>query len=238
MKDLILAVDCSLQLTNVALLSILEEGVFVSERLDIGRRQAAELPLAAERLLANAGRSFGDIALVAVTNGPGYFTGIRVGASYATALAYGLGVKIVPVSTLHMLAYPFLGSRPVISVVYAGRGQVYAASFGCACLEEGKEALPAGEYESDVLGAWLSRRKGASVFPQDLQDLLLVSDDPEKVASISGLPKEIHPKIRRAIPDAANVARISAQAAKRGESISPMELSISYHRLPQTGGYA
>jgi tRNA threonylcarbamoyladenosine biosynthesis protein TsaB len=225
MKGLILAVDCSLRWTNAALFSdSFGEGVSASERLDIGRRQAAELPLAAERLLAGANLSFGDIELVAVTNGPGYFTGIRVGASYAAALAYGLGVKILPVSTLHMLAYPFLGSRPVLSVVYAGRGQAYAASFGCA------PALSAGEYEGSVLGAWLSRREAFSS-----QDLLLVSDDPEKVASASGLPAETHSKIRRVFPDAAIVAQIAARAASRGESISPMELRISYHRAPQTG---
>jgi tRNA threonylcarbamoyl adenosine modification protein YeaZ len=225
MNGLILAVDCSLRWTNVALLSadVSAPGVSASECLDIGRRQAAELPLVAERLLADAGRSFDDIALVAVTNGPGYFTGIRVGAAYATGLAYGLGVKIIPVSTLHMLVYPFLSaSRTVLAVVYAGRERLYAASFGYA--DARGEALPAGEYGADALDAWLSRQG------RD-EDVLLVSDDPEKASSVFGSS----PKIQRASPDAAIVARIAAQAASRGASISPMELRIAYHRSPLSG---
>ena len=128
MKDLILALDCSLRWTNVAVFA--DGGVLLSKCLDIGRRQAAELPLVVEGALKETGRAFSDIGLVAVTNGPGYFTGIRVGAAYAAALAYGLGVKIAPVSTLHMLAYPrVLQSQPVLALVYAGRESVYAASF-------------------------------------------------------------------------------------------------------------
>ncbi|MDR1377848.1 MAG: tRNA (adenosine(37)-N6)-threonylcarbamoyltransferase complex dimerization subunit type 1 TsaB [Synergistaceae bacterium] len=227
---MILAVDCSLRWTNVALFS--EGRVSASERLNIGRRQATELPLMVERLLVNANYSFDDIALVAVTNGPGYFTGIRVGAAYATGLAYGLGVKIVPVSTLYMLAYPFLASRTVLVVVYAGRERLYAASFGHRQKNAQENALPTGEYGSEILEAWLSRQeKGFSS-----QDVLIVSDDPEKVSSAFRLPQEAQKEMRRVPPDAAIVARIAAQAANRGESISPMDLRISYHRSPKTGG--
>jgi tRNA threonylcarbamoyl adenosine modification protein YeaZ len=238
MNELILAIDCSLRWTNVALLSE-REGLSASEHLDIGRRQAAELPLVVERLLANANRSFGDIALVAVTNGPGYFTGIRVGASYATGLAYGLGVKIVPVSTLYMLAYPFLSaSRTVLAVVYAGRERLYAASFGHAQENAQSEVLPAGEYGSDALDAWLSCQQQSQDQEKSFdssRDVLLVSDDPEKASSVWGLPDKIQKKIQRVSPDAAIVAQIAAQAASRGESISPMELRIAYHRSPLSG---
>ena len=104
--DGLLAVDCSLRLTGVALAR--EGHAVASETLDLGRRQGAELPLMAERLLRKAGWTWDDIGRVAVTSGPGYFTGIRVGAAYASALAYGLGVPLVPVSSLELLAL----SRP------------------------------------------------------------------------------------------------------------------------------
>ncbi|MDR2178919.1 MAG: tRNA (adenosine(37)-N6)-threonylcarbamoyltransferase complex dimerization subunit type 1 TsaB [Synergistaceae bacterium] len=241
MKNFILALDCSLRWTNAA---VFEDGeVLASERLDIGRRQAAELPLVVERVLKETNRSFKDIGLVAVTNGPGYFTGIRVGASYAAALAYGLGVKVAPVSTLRMLAYPYTGkskSRPVLALVYAGKGRVYAASFGCA--QYGNTELPPGEYGGDQLGAWLQ---------ENPEEILLVSDDPEKAAETSGLTSR---EILLSPADAAVVAAIAAQMleasyadSRSNDSIqsiafpaafpivSPMELKIFYHRNPQVG---
>jgi hypothetical protein len=49
------------------------------------------------------------------------------------------------------------------------------------------------------------------------------------------VPDKIQKKIQRVSPDAAIVAQIAAQAASRGESISPMELRIAYHRSPLSG---
>ena len=83
-NERLLAVDCSMRITGVALS---ECGKAVaSESLDLGRRQSEELPLMAERLLSGVGWSWSDIGFVAVTNGPGYFTGIRVGAAWASAI--------------------------------------------------------------------------------------------------------------------------------------------------------
>ena len=114
MGKALLALDCSLKWTNVAVLSLSDGGLLAAERLNIGRRQSAELPLVVESILAKTKRGFGDLGLVAVTNGPGYFTGIRVGASYAMALAYGLNLKLVPVYTLHMLDFSWL-SKAVLA---------------------------------------------------------------------------------------------------------------------------
>ncbi|MDR1978336.1 MAG: tRNA (adenosine(37)-N6)-threonylcarbamoyltransferase complex dimerization subunit type 1 TsaB [Synergistaceae bacterium] len=226
MSDLILALDCSLRWTNVA---VLRDGdIFASKRLDIGRRQAAELPLVVESALSEANGAFGDVGLVAVTNGPGYFTGIRVGASYAAALAYGLGVKVAPVSTLHMLAYShILQSRPVLALVYAGRGRAYAASFGCA-RHLNIADLPAGEYGGDQLAAWLSSREGPG-----WKDVFLVSDDPGKaVENLWPTPPQ---PVLQAPPDASVVAKIAWNARESGDVVSPMELKIFYHRDPQVG---
>ena len=104
--DGLLAVDCSLRLTGVALAH--EGHAVASETLDLGRRQGAELPLMAERLLREAGWTWDDIGRVAVTSGPGYFTGIRVGAAYASALAYGLGAQIGMVWSFALVAGIYL----------------------------------------------------------------------------------------------------------------------------------
>jgi len=66
---------------------------------------------------------------VAVTIGPGYFTGVRVGLSYALALAFALEVPIVPIISLNALAYELVYARNavVIPVIWA-RGHEYYAS--------------------------------------------------------------------------------------------------------------
>jgi len=181
----------------------------ISERLDIGRRQAAELPVIVKNALSEAGYSFGQVGLLAVANGPGYFTGIRIGVAYAAALAYGLGVKVAPVSTLHMLAGSQLKKTPVLAAVYAGQERVYAASFGS------DDALPAGEYKKDDIEKWLNRHENAEV----------VSDDPEKAF----LP-HLGRKVTLTRPDASEVARIAWHSPET--AVHPMNIRVAYHRDP------
>ena len=212
----LLAVDCSLRLTGVALAR--EGRAVASETSDLGRRQSAELPLMAERLLEEAGWDWSDVKRVAVTNGPGYFTGIRVGAAWASALAWGLGVPLVPVSSLELLAL----SRPegtkggVLVLVYAGRGAVYAASFGAepagSSLREPE--LPQGEYTAEALTAWLAAHPHIPV----------ISDDPDRMLKAIGLDWAVT-CVR---PDAARLA----EAAWERPSIPPAELRIAYCRAP------
>jgi len=184
----------------------------ISERRDIGRRQAAELPLIVKDALSAAGCSFGQVDLLAVTNGPGYFTGIRVGVSYAAALAYGLGVKVAPVSALHMLASRRMEQTPQLVVVYAGQERVYAASFGC------EDALPAGEYKKCEIEKWLSAH-------EKRENVEVVSDDPGKIF-LTGLGREV----LQVHPDASDVARIAWRSFDT--AVHPMELKVSYHRNP------
>ncbi len=60
---------------------------------------------------------------VAVATGPGSFTGLRVGVSFGLGLAIGLGIPIVPFSTLELQAAR--SQDPALAVSEAGRGRVY-----------------------------------------------------------------------------------------------------------------
>jgi tRNA threonylcarbamoyladenosine biosynthesis protein TsaB len=109
--------------------------------LDVGTRQSELLPEVVRFFLGSMGYSPGDISLMAVTTGPGYYTGIRVGLAYSTALAYSLGVKIVPAPTLAAMAHGVLETleasgapTPVAPLIPAGRGSIYAAVYsGPSC---------------------------------------------------------------------------------------------------------
>ncbi len=71
---------------------------------------------------------------IAVDTGPGLFTGLRVGVATAKGLAHGLGVPVVAVASLDALG---LGARlhpgPVVAVVDARRGEVFAAAYAGGC---------------------------------------------------------------------------------------------------------
>ncbi len=60
---------------------------------------------------------------VAVATGPGSFTGLRSGVSFGLGLAMGLGIPIVPLSTLRIQAAR--SDAPVLALAEAGRGRVY-----------------------------------------------------------------------------------------------------------------
>ena len=128
---------------------------------DLGRRQSQELPLMAERLLTSNGLTWASLDYVALTNGPGYFTGVRVGAAYASGLAYASGAKIIPVSSLEVLAHSSGLSGKILVVVYAGHGFVYAWSDG---------VLESGEYTLAEIHSWIEANP----------DAVIISDDPER----------------------------------------------------------
>lgn len=195
-----LAIDCCLKLTGAALMT---DDVFDSEQYDLGRRQSTELPLMTERILHRNGLSFGDLDYVALTNGPGYFTGIRVGASYASGIAYASGAKIIHVSSLDVLAHSFGDSCLVL--VYAGHGFVYAKSEGI---------LESGEYSHEHILSWLN----------DNPDAKIISDDPERIS----LPQIAIQKVKPEMHSLCEIARERINLA-----VSPMNLKITYYRAPQ-----
>lgn len=83
-----------------------------------------------EDLLRCGNMSMADIDVVAVANGPGSFTGIRIGVSAAIGLAIGVGCPVCGVSTLEAMAYlPEIDKRIICPVMDARREQVYTASF-------------------------------------------------------------------------------------------------------------
>jgi tRNA threonylcarbamoyladenosine biosynthesis protein TsaB len=94
-----------------------------------GNRGGMLLP-AVDRVLRQAGLAARDLDAVAVSIGPGSFTGLRVGIATAKGLARGSGAMLVGVSTLETLAEGYaLAGATVCALLDAYRGEVYMALF-------------------------------------------------------------------------------------------------------------
>lgn len=90
------------------------------------------LPLI-ENLLVGAGRRLAEVELIAVADGPGSFTGVRIGVATAKTLAWALGAQLAAVSTLAAMAADLLRAHPereiAVPVLDARRGEVFAAVY-------------------------------------------------------------------------------------------------------------
>jgi tRNA threonylcarbamoyl adenosine modification protein YeaZ len=95
----------------------------------IGRGHAERLMPVVEATLAEGGASYGDLDRIAVTTGPGSFTGIRVGVAAARGLALALDIPATGVGSLEALIFGVARSRrtgTAVAVLDARRGEVYA----------------------------------------------------------------------------------------------------------------
>ncbi|MEA1972758.1 MAG: tRNA (adenosine(37)-N6)-threonylcarbamoyltransferase complex dimerization subunit type 1 TsaB [Candidatus Cloacimonadota bacterium] len=71
-----------------------------------------------------------DIDLLAVSNGPGSFTGVRIGLSTAKGIATALRIPLIPFNTLEILAYQMYPSQlSILSIIDARMSEVYAAMY-------------------------------------------------------------------------------------------------------------
>lgn len=104
---------------------------------------AALLPVMTEAVLDEARLSASDLELVAVTVGPGSFTGIRAALALAHGLALAVGVPVVGVTVGEALAdaLPYLGHRSLWSVIDSRRGRVFLERSG-SVVAVALDALP------------------------------------------------------------------------------------------------
>lgn len=129
---LILGLDASAVAGSCALCEIKgEKTTLISESFVNTKLTHSQtlLPMV-ESMLKSTGISIDNVNLIAVTAGPGSFTGIRIGAAAAKGLAYALDIPCAGVSTLHSLAYNCLGAEGIVCAVMDARcNQFYNALF-------------------------------------------------------------------------------------------------------------
>jgi len=117
--------------TAVSTVGVVRDARVVAEVVERSRTgHAAGLPALVRRALDQASARIEDLNGLAVSIGPGSFTGLRVGLSFAKGVAFASGTKIVGVSTLEALAVAVPAEFLTIAVACdARRGEVYLAMF-------------------------------------------------------------------------------------------------------------
>ncbi|MDO9060957.1 MAG: tRNA (adenosine(37)-N6)-threonylcarbamoyltransferase complex dimerization subunit type 1 TsaB [Bradyrhizobium sp.] len=125
---LILAIDTALDACAAAVLDT-DAGRLIARESEAMKRGHAEalMPLIA-RVIKASGIGFADLDRIAVTTGPGSFTGLRVGLSAARGIGLAAGKPVVGLTTLTAYAAPVVaenGEHPVISAIDARHDHVY-----------------------------------------------------------------------------------------------------------------
>ena len=173
-------------------------------------------------LLRNSGIATEDIDLFAVANGPGSFTGLRIGISAVKGMAFAASKPCAAVSTLEAMAYNVAICDGVVCAAIDARcNQVYTATFlndnGTVTRLTDEECLKA-----DELAARLSEYDG---------DIILVGDGAQlvkKVADEQGIETRVAPD-----PLRYQTGYGVCLAAMNAEQISPEQLMPMYLKLPQ-----
>jgi len=132
----ILAFDTAMAACSVAVIEVHgDQHTVLAEHHEARPRGHAEVlvPLIAE-VMERAGTSFDDLDRIAVTTGPGTFTGVRIGIATARGLALASGLPLVGITTLEAIAAGAAelstGQRSIATVIDARRGEVYIQCFG------------------------------------------------------------------------------------------------------------
>jgi tRNA threonylcarbamoyladenosine biosynthesis protein TsaB len=124
----ILALETTDWIGSVA--AAIDDNLLLEMDLDPQQRTAQSLPPGIKLLLQQVGWKPVDVQLVALTIGPGSFTGLRIGLTLAKTLAYTIGAEILGVNTLETIAQAAPPNVPVLIVaVDAQRGDIVSRSF-------------------------------------------------------------------------------------------------------------
>jgi tRNA threonylcarbamoyladenosine biosynthesis protein TsaB len=125
---LILAIDTALDACAAAVLDTEAGRLIAQESQNMKRGHAEALMPLIGRVIAASGAAFADLDRIAVTTGPGSFTGLRVGLSAARGIALAANIPVVGITTLTAYAAPVVSQNlehPVVSAIDARHDHVY-----------------------------------------------------------------------------------------------------------------
>ena len=137
------------------------EKMLYAQTILLGRRHSTELFSYLEQALKKAKLTLRELDGFVVGQGPGSFTGLRVGISVAKTLAYSLKKPLVAIPTMDVLVELFRSeSIPICPILDAKRSQVYA----CLYERNGKALKRKTDYVVTPVGPFVKKLKGKVLF--------------------------------------------------------------------------
>ena len=146
----VIVIDTCLAACQVGVADGAAQLASASEPMERGHQERLA-PMAAE-VMARAGLAFGELSRIAVTIGPGSFTGLRVGLAFAKGLRLAWGAPLVGIGTLAALAETVVNDGPVAALIDARRGHVYVQAFDAGRALTEPSVLPLAEAAAMLSG--------------------------------------------------------------------------------------
>jgi tRNA threonylcarbamoyladenosine biosynthesis protein TsaB len=216
--------------SDICSVALLEDGLLVAERSMAGRQIHSEhlLPMI-DLLLSENGQTAADLDLIAVSIGPGSFTGLRIGLSTAKGLAYAASKPVAAVSTLEALAFNVVraalnaDASAVLAILDSRRGECFA---GCYTLRAAdlETVIRAGSYTYEELAAHIAEARsncsGCCVTGPGAQKFLQSS-------AAADIQRKLLPDAERAC-SAVAIAILGERHFKSGEVVDVAELEPNY----------
>ena len=127
---MILAIDSSSLVASVALVN--ETSVVAEYTINLKKTHSQTLLPMIDEIFKMTGLDNKEIKAIAITKGPGSFTGLRIGAATAKGLALALGLDIISIPTIDAMAYNYNHCNKLICpIMDARRHQVYTGIYRC-----------------------------------------------------------------------------------------------------------
>jgi tRNA threonylcarbamoyladenosine biosynthesis protein TsaB len=223
---LILAIEASTPVSSVALLG--EEGLVAEYTLSLQSTQSERLLPAIDTILKDTERTGEDVSAVAVSVGPGSFTGVRVAVSTAKGIARAWEKPVIAVSSLLGLANRFPEvSLPIFALLDARKNEVYAASFhneqGILKVDTPERAIRPEVLCREIRKPALFVGEGALRYRSLLRECL-----PSYAVFTEGSLNN---------PSAASIAEIGLSKFRRGRVLSPEAVVPNYIRRSEAEIY-
>jgi tRNA threonylcarbamoyladenosine biosynthesis protein TsaB len=223
---LILAADTSGKQGSIALAECgVEAGCAVIEVVAFaGGAFSAQLVPQIAALLRQHGYGKSDLDAFAVVNGPGSFTGLRVGLAAIKALAEALQKPIAAISLLEAVACCGSTRGPVLALLDAGRGDVYVGDYELDSLVRTQARIPA-HMNSERLQSGKQVLAEAKLLENKLKTFVTPDAALAEMVRPSGLQVE-----RIEYPNSGMIARLGWEHVQHGHTVRPEDLEANYIR--------
>ncbi len=228
---IILGIEAAARCCSAA---VFENGrILAEEKSNAGFTHSETLMPMVDRALSLSGKAIDEVDIIALTNGPGSFTGLRIGAATAKGLALGLGKPLLPVGTLEALTFTdHLPGVVRVGMMDARRAQVYCAAYETVDGEE-KTVLEPETVSAEVLADKLAAMQKPVLVMGDATDLYRSLLQEKLGANYHEAPAHLKDLSAAAVCSLAAFKLKEAERTGKAVTIPSDELRIEYLRKPQ-----